>query len=101
MLISSASSSSSSYHVNEGMAFNVIWTEYHFLLALASICFNPIFWNVVARLEYKTHFLTKLWGSPYRGCYFLAVVIFSLGLIRDRLYIFQCFTSSNFSNFRN
>jgi phosphatidylethanolamine N-methyltransferase len=68
------------------MAFNVNWTEYHFLLSVASICFNPIFWNVMARLEYKTHFLTKMWGSPYRGCYFLAVVIFSLGLLRDQLY---------------
>lgn len=71
------------------MLLNVDWTEYHFLVALASICFNPIFWNVMARLEYKTHFLTRMWGSPYSGCYFLAVVIFSLGLLRDQLYSFS------------
>lgn len=36
--------------------------------------------------EYKTHFLTKIFGSPYRGCYFLALTIFSLGIFRDYLY---------------
>ncbi|KAL1986643.1 hypothetical protein VTN96DRAFT_6021 [Rasamsonia emersonii] len=51
-----------------------------------SIAFNPIFWNVVARLEHKKHYLTRIFGSPYYGCYFLAVVIFSLGIFRDHLY---------------
>ncbi|KAK5937818.1 Phosphatidyl-N-methylethanolamine N-methyltransferase [Knufia obscura] len=36
--------------------------------------------------QYKTHFLTKVFGSPYRGCYFLAITIFSLGIIRDYFY---------------
>jgi hypothetical protein len=31
--------------------------------------------------------LTKIFGSPYLGCYALAVAIFSLGLIRDALYV--------------
>jgi phosphatidylethanolamine N-methyltransferase len=53
-------------------------------LALALITFNPVFWNIVARLEYKTHFLTRTFcGSARVGCYFLAVVIFSLAVIRD------------------
>lgn len=43
------------------------------------------FSNVLA-VEYKTHFLTKLFGSPYYGCYALAITIFSLGLIRDHFY---------------
>ncbi|KAK9312951.1 phospholipid methyltransferase-domain-containing protein [Lipomyces starkeyi] len=52
-----------------------------------SVAFNPIFWNIVARLEYNTHFLTKLaLGKPKCGCYTLAVTIFSLGIIRDLLY---------------
>ncbi|KAK9234079.1 phospholipid methyltransferase-domain-containing protein [Lipomyces kononenkoae] len=52
-----------------------------------SIAFNPIFWNIVARLEYTTHFLTKLaLGKPRCGCYTLAVIIFSLGIVRDLLY---------------
>ena len=31
--------------------------------------------------------MTKIFGSPYLGCYALAVAIFSLGLIRDALYV--------------
>ncbi|KAL2414266.1 Phosphatidyl-N-methylethanolamine N-methyltransferase [Exophiala dermatitidis] len=55
-------------------------------VAAAAIAFNPIFWNIVARLEYNTHFLTKIFRSPYYGCYALAVTIFSLGILRDSLY---------------
>ncbi|KIV88248.1 hypothetical protein, variant [Exophiala mesophila] len=55
-------------------------------VAAASIAFNPIFWNIVARLEYKTHVLTKIFRSPYYGCYALAVTIFSIGIIRDHFY---------------
>lgn len=54
--------------------------------ALVLILFNPIFWNIVARLEHKTHFLTKIAGGPYRGCYILAATIFSLGIYRDHVY---------------
>ena len=55
-------------------------------IALGLIAFNPIFWNVVARLEHSTHFLTKLAGSAKRGCYLLAATIFSLGIVRDYFY---------------
>ncbi|KAL1856055.1 Phosphatidyl-N-methylethanolamine N-methyltransferase [Paecilomyces lecythidis] len=51
-----------------------------------AIAFNPIFWNIVARTEYHKHYLTRIFGSPYYGCYFLAVTIFSLGILRDHLY---------------
>lgn len=55
-------------------------------IALASITFNPIFWNIAARLEYKTHILTRIFcGSAKLGCYFLAVVIFALAIFRDVL----------------
>lgn len=54
--------------------------------ALLTILFNPIFWNIVARLEHKTHFLTKLAGGAYRGCYILAATIFLLGIFRDHVY---------------
>ncbi|PCG99244.1 Phospholipid methyltransferase [Penicillium occitanis (nom. inval.)] len=56
-------------------------------ISVLAIAFNPIFWNIVARQEYKNHFLTRIFGSPYYGCYFLAVVIFSLGIFRDHLYL--------------
>merc|ERR1712000_464655 len=55
-------------------------------VAAAAIAFNPIFWNIVARQEYRTHFLTKIFGSPYYGCYALALTIFGLGIFRDSLY---------------
>jgi methylene-fatty-acyl-phospholipid synthase len=57
------------------------------LVAAGSIAFNPIFWNVVARQEYHNKVLTKLFGGNSRyGCYFLAAVIFGIGIFRDFLY---------------
>ena len=38
------------------------------------------------RIEYNTHFLTKIFRSPYYGCYALAVTIFGIGVIRDSIY---------------
>ncbi|SMQ46288.1 unnamed protein product [Zymoseptoria tritici ST99CH_3D7] len=56
-------------------------------VAAASILFNPTFWNLTARNEYRNKTLTKIFGgNPYYGCYALAVTIFSLGIFRDVLY---------------
>ncbi|KAJ9664187.1 Phosphatidyl-N-methylethanolamine N-methyltransferase [Neophaeococcomyces mojaviensis] len=55
-------------------------------VSAAMIAFNPMFWNIVAQSEYKTHFLTRIFRSPFNGCYFLALTIFSLGIIRDYFY---------------
>ncbi|AMD21566.1 HFL290Wp [Eremothecium sinecaudum] len=55
----------------------------YFALAAFFIAFNPIYWNIVGRLEYKTHFITKILGSKKRGCYLFAFSIFTLGLVRD------------------
>ncbi|KAG8990786.1 Phosphatidyl-N-methylethanolamine N-methyltransferase [Tulasnella sp. JGI-2019a] len=56
-------------------------------LSLASIVFNPTFWNYVAQNEYHEKTITKLLGGRrYLGCYLLAITIFSLGIIRDYLY---------------
>lgn len=60
--------------------------NYELLYAIGCIMFNPIFWNVVARTEYKTHLLTKIAGSAKKGCYCLAFTIFTLGLYRDYVY---------------
>jgi len=56
------------------------------LISLAAIAFNPTAWNIVARNEYRNKTLTRLFGSPRRGCYFLALAIFSFGILRDHLY---------------
>ncbi|KAJ5995702.1 Phospholipid methyltransferase [Penicillium waksmanii] len=55
-------------------------------VSAATIAFNPIFWNIVARAEYNNHILTRIFGGPYRGCYFLAFTIFALGIFRDHVY---------------
>ncbi|KAH9461625.1 hypothetical protein Pst134EA_017921 [Puccinia striiformis f. sp. tritici] len=55
-------------------------------ISLAWILFNPIFWNFIARREHSSRFLTRIFGSAYRGCYFLGGVIFIIGLIRDHFY---------------
>ncbi|EDO18007.1 hypothetical protein Kpol_1054p55 [Vanderwaltozyma polyspora DSM 70294] len=65
-------------------------------ISIFFVAFNPIFWNIVARLEYSTHFLTKLAGSAKRGCYLLAMTIFSLGLVRD--YFFEQALHNQFSS---
>lgn len=57
------------------------------LISACSVAFNPLFWNTVARREYRTRFMTKLFGGNRQtACYFLALIIFSLGLVRDGLY---------------
>ncbi|KAI9591228.1 phospholipid methyltransferase-domain-containing protein [Syncephalis fuscata] len=55
--------------------------------ASAAIAFNPIFWTIAARSEYRHKTITKLvGGNRLYGCYLLAVSIFSLGIIRDFIY---------------
>ncbi|ODV94111.1 hypothetical protein PACTADRAFT_4066 [Pachysolen tannophilus NRRL Y-2460] len=65
---------------------DIDFTNRNLQIAIGLILFNPIYWNIMARLEHKTHFLTKIFGSAKNGCYFLAFTIFSLGLIRDDFY---------------
>lgn len=57
------------------------------IVSAASIGFNPLFWNIVARQEYHNKVLTRLFGGRSQtACYGLAITIFSLGLVRDYLY---------------
>lgn len=56
-------------------------------ISALSIAFNPTFWNIVARQEYRNKVLTRLFGGKSQtACYFLAATIFSLGIVRDLLY---------------
>ncbi|KAJ2779634.1 hypothetical protein H4R18_003896 [Coemansia javaensis] len=56
-------------------------------VSLASITLNPLLWNVAARREYRTHWITALCGGDkYRGCYAIAAAIFGMGLVRDALF---------------
>jgi phosphatidylethanolamine N-methyltransferase len=47
----------------------------------------PICWNVVARIEYSTRVLTRLYGSKYFACFTYSVYVFTTSLYRD--YLFQ------------
>ncbi|KAK0707500.1 phospholipid methyltransferase-domain-containing protein [Lasiosphaeris hirsuta] len=64
----------------------VDFNQQSLLLSAFAIAFNPTFWNIVARREYRTKFLTRAFGSAQTACYGLAATIFSLGLLRDFLY---------------
>ncbi|KAF2131776.1 phosphatidylethanolamine N-methyltransferase [Dothidotthia symphoricarpi CBS 119687] len=56
-------------------------------ISIASIVFNPTFWNIAAQREYHHKTITKLFNNnPRHGCYALAITIFSLGILRDYLY---------------
>jgi phosphatidylethanolamine/phosphatidyl-N-methylethanolamine N-methyltransferase len=63
------------------------WSDPLVWLAIAHITFNPMLWNISARLEYKSKTLSKIFGSAKNACYVLAFVIFSLGLTRNFLVI--------------
>ncbi|KAK1836685.1 phosphatidyl-N-methylethanolamine N-methyltransferase [Podospora conica] len=67
--------------------FNTIdFNKKSLLISASAIVFNPTFWNIVARREYRTRFLTRAFGGAQAATYALAVTIFSLGLVRDFLY---------------
>ncbi|KAG0280980.1 Phosphatidyl-N-methylethanolamine N-methyltransferase [Linnemannia exigua] len=65
----------------------VDWSDYRMWIAVGSIVFNPTFWNIVARKEYRSKFITRMFkGNALYGCYALAATIFTLGLIRDAVF---------------
>ncbi|KAG0198156.1 Phosphatidyl-N-methylethanolamine N-methyltransferase [Mortierella sp. GBA30] len=65
----------------------VDWSDNRMWLAVGSVIFNPTFWNIVARKEYRSKFITRMFnGNGLYGCYALAATIFILGLIRDALF---------------
>lgn len=59
------------------------WSDPLIWLAAAHITFNPMFWNLSARLEYRTQILSKVFGSAKVACYVLAAVTFCIGLTRN------------------
>ena len=62
-------------------------TDPLFIKTAIVIALTPIIWNIIARLEYYTHFLTKLaGGNKYYGCYALATYIFCFSAYRDYLF---------------
>ncbi|KJA22618.1 hypothetical protein HYPSUDRAFT_138836 [Hypholoma sublateritium FD-334 SS-4] len=65
----------------------VDYTKPSFQISVFAIAFNPTAWNFVARNEYRNKTITKIFGGNARyGTYFLALLIFSFGILRDNLY---------------
>ncbi|KAF7544483.1 hypothetical protein G7Z17_g9901 [Cylindrodendrum hubeiense] len=72
--------------VNELVNY-VYFDKQSLLVSACSIAFNPLFWNIVARQEYRNKLLTNLFGGSSRvACYGLAATIFSLGIVRDLVF---------------
>ncbi|KAG0353435.1 Phosphatidyl-N-methylethanolamine N-methyltransferase [Podila minutissima] len=66
---------------------SVDWSDYRIIICVACIIFNPTFWNIVARKEYRSKFITRMFnGNGLYGCYALAATIFILGLVRDAVF---------------
>lgn len=57
-----------------------------FARAVLAIAAAPLIWNAVARAEYGTRCLSRLFGRR-GGCYVLAVWIFCFSLYRDALVV--------------
>ncbi|XP_022103357.1 phosphatidylethanolamine N-methyltransferase-like [Acanthaster planci] len=64
----------------------VDWSDRNLALAATNIMFNPLFWNIMARFEFKTKTISKLCGGPRMGCVFLGATIFFLSAVRGRRY---------------
>ncbi|KAI6102834.1 hypothetical protein F5141DRAFT_1240369 [Pisolithus sp. B1] len=71
-----------------GALSSIVNTAPSLYISLLSITSNPAPWIIIARNEYRKKTITRALGSPYHGCYFLAILIFTFGLVRDHLY--QC-----------
>eukprot|EP01080_Neovahlkampfia_damariscottae_P006079 gene6079-10087_t len=69
------------------------FTDNNLHLALLTIVAAPTIWNILGRMEFYTHILTKLaCGNKYFGCYILAVYIFGFSALRDHFF-FQAILS--------
>lgn len=66
---------------------SINWSDPLVWLAAAHITFNPFYWNMSARLEYKHKLLSKIFGSAKVGCYVLAATTFTIGLTRNAVVI--------------
>ncbi|XP_072453175.1 phosphatidylethanolamine N-methyltransferase isoform X2 [Notamacropus eugenii] len=64
-------------------------TDFSFVAAALCIIFNPLFWNVVARWEYRTRKLSRAFGSPYVACSCLGIIVLLLNFLRS-----HCFTQA-------
>lgn len=60
--------------------------EWKTILACGVVMLNPLFWNIISRLEYYTHVVSRVAGGPRRGITLLAVCIISFNYLRTTLF---------------
>lgn len=60
--------------------------EWKTILACGVVMLNPLFWNILSRLEYHTHVVSKVTGGPRRGVFLLAMGILSMNYLRTTLF---------------
>ncbi|XP_052787153.1 phosphatidylethanolamine N-methyltransferase-like [Mya arenaria] len=57
--------------------------DWNLWLSFATIIFNPLYWNIAARWEYRSHSFSRLIRNKYVACFLLGASIFILGIYRD------------------
>lgn len=58
----------------------------HLWKTVLFIVINPLIWNIIARIEYKTKLLTRVCLDQKKiACFLLAIVIITLGIWRNHL----------------
>lgn len=56
------------------------------MLVCGFVMANPIFWNAVSRVEYRTRLLSRMAGGPKKGVVLLALFIMILNALRTNLF---------------
>lgn len=65
-------------HVNLGDS--ILWQ------AMIVVFLQPLIWNMLGRMEYKTRIISKIFFSPRIGIFALALWILGFGIYRDFLF---------------
>ncbi|OWF41357.1 phosphatidylethanolamine N-methyltransferase-like [Mizuhopecten yessoensis] len=63
-----------------------VLADFNLWITICFIIFNPLVWNVVARWEYRNGGIRKVLGGKKRGVILMAILILSLGVLRDWMF---------------
>lgn len=66
--------------------FSLEVLQWKTLIPCILVMLNPVFWNIVSRVEYKTGVLSNVFGGPKKGVTVLAVGILTLNYFRTSLF---------------
>ena len=66
------------------------------LLSCPLLMLNPVLWNVIVRMEYKTHVVSRLCGGPRKGVIAVAIFILSCNFVRTSYFRYLIERSTKF-----